>query len=83
MPPGGFPPLQSAGKNQGWPKSGEGGYIALATWGVPTASKRWPPSEWAHKWARWLHNACRMGGYNRLGAAVRIRGGIRVGKLAT
>ena len=27
-----------------------------------TASNRGPESEVAHKWARWLHNPCRLGG---------------------
>ena len=29
--------------------------------GVPTASERGAESEVAHKWARWLHNPCRLG----------------------
>ena len=59
---GGSPPLQSGGQNQRWPTSGQGGYITLAAWRVPTASKRGAESEVAHKWARWLHNPCRLGG---------------------
>ena len=59
---GGSPPLQSGGQNQRWPTSGQGGYITPAAWGVPTASERGAESEVAHKWARWLHNPCRLGG---------------------
>ena len=60
MPHGGSPPLQSGGQNHRWPTSGQGGYINPAAWGVPTASKRGAESEVAHKWARWLHNPCRL-----------------------
>ena len=77
------PPLKSAGRNQKWPTSGQGGYITPAAWGVPTTSERGAESEVAHKWARWLHNPCRLGGPHRF----RVRGGIRsgpqVGKVAT
>ena len=62
MLPGGSQPLQSGGMNQGWTTSGQGGYITPAAWRVPTASKRGAESEVAHKWARWLHNPCRLGG---------------------
>ena len=37
----------------------------------------------AHKWARWLHNPCRLGEPHRFGAGGRIRGGPQVGKVAT
>ena len=40
----------------------EGGYITPTAWGVPTASERRAESEVAHKWARWLHKPCRLGG---------------------
>ena len=53
--PGGSPPLQSKRQNQKWPLCGQGGYITLAAWGIPSASKRGAESEVAHKWARWLH----------------------------
>ena len=33
-----------------------------STWGVPTASERGAESKVAHKWARWLHNPCCLGG---------------------
>ena len=29
--------------------------------GIPIASERGAKSEVAHKWARWLHNPCRLG----------------------
>ena len=32
-----------------------------AAWGIPTASERGAESKVAHKWARWLHNPCRLG----------------------
>ena len=60
-PPGGSPPLQSGGQNQKWLGSGQGGYITPAAWGIACASKRGAESEVAHKWARWLHNPCRLG----------------------
>ena len=37
----------------------------------------------AHKWARWLHNPCHLGGRHRFRAGGRIRGGPQVGKVAT
>ena len=61
LPPWGSPALQSGGKNQKWPTSGQGGYITPAAWGVRSASERGAKSEVAHKWARWLHNPCRLG----------------------
>ena len=54
-----------------------------AAWGVPTASKRGAESEVGHKWARWLHNPCRLGEANRFKAGGRIRFGQQVGKVAT
>ena len=53
--------FKGGGQNQKWPTSGQGGYITPAAWGVPTASERGAESEVAHKWARWLHNPCRLG----------------------
>ena len=55
------PPLQGGGQNQKWPTSGQGGYITPAAWGVPSVSERRAESEVAQKWARWLHNPCRLG----------------------
>ena len=68
MPPLGSPPLQSGRQNQRWPTSGPGGYITPAAWGVPTASEWGAESEVAHKWAKWLHNPCRLGGPHRFRA---------------
>ena len=68
MPPGGSPTLQSGGQNQKWPGSGLGGYITPAALGVATALERGAESEVAHKWARWLHNPCRLGGPHRFKA---------------
>ena len=62
MPPRGSPPLQSGGQNQRWTTSGQGGYITRAAWGVPTASEWGAEAEVAHKWARWSHNPCHLGG---------------------
>ena len=82
LPSRGSPMLQSGGQNQKWPTSGQGGYITPAAWGVPTASERGAVSEGAHKWARWLHNPCRLGAPHRCRAGGRIRGGPQVGKVA-
>ena len=54
-----------------------------AAWGVPTASEQGAESEMAHKWARWLHNPCRLGGSPPLQSGGRFRGGPQVGKVAT
>ena len=54
--------LQSGGQNQKWPTSGQGGYITPAAWGVADASGQGAESEVAHKWARWRHNPCLLGG---------------------
>ena len=83
LPPRGSPPLQSGGQNQKWPRNGQGGYITPAAWGVPTASKREAESEVTHKWARWLHYPCRLGGPHLFKAGGRIRSGPQVGKVAT
>ena len=77
---GGSPPLQSGGQNHRWPTSGQGGYITPAAWRVPTASKRGAESEVAHKWARWLHNPCRLAGPHRFKAGSRIIGGPQVAR---
>ena len=82
MPPGGSPPLRSAGLHQKWPTSGQGGYITLAARAVPTASERRADSEVAHKWPRWLHNPCRLGGPHRFRAGGTIRSGPQLGKVA-
>ena len=48
-----------------------------------TTSERGAESEVAHKWARWLHNPCHLGGPHRFRAGGRLRGGPKVGKVAT
>ena len=58
-------------------------YITPAAYGVPTASKQGAKSEVAHKWARWLHNPCRLRGPHRFKAGGKIRSGPQVGKVAT
>ena len=75
--------LHSGGQNQRWPTSGQGGYITPAAWEVPTASEQGAKSEVARKWARWLHNPCRLKGPHRFTAGGRIRGGPQVDKVAT
>ena len=45
--------------------------MTLAASGVPTALERGAESEVAHKWARWLHNPCRLGGPYRSKAGAR------------
>ena len=82
MPPGGSPTLQSGGQNQKSPRNGQGGYITPAAWGVPNASERGTKSKLAHKWAGWLHKACRQGGPQRFRAGDRIRNGPQMGKVA-
>ena len=64
----GVPTASERGQSQRRPTSGQSGYITPGAWGVPTASKRRAETELAHKWARWLHNPCRLGGTNRFGA---------------
>ena len=49
----------------------------------PNPAERGTESEVAHKWARWLHNPCRLGDPHRFRAGGRIRGGPQVGKVAT
>ena len=66
---------ERVGQNQKWPINGQGGYITPAASGIPTASKRGAKSEVAHKWARWLHNPCRLGDPLRFRAGGKIRSG--------
>ena len=61
----------------------QGGYITPAAWGFPTASKWEAESQVAYKWARWLHNPCRLGVPHRFTAGATIRGGPQVGKVVT
>ena len=83
LPPRGSPPLHSGGQDQSWPTSGQGGYLTPAASGVPTALERGAGSEVAHKWARWLHNPCRLGGPQLFTAGGSIRSSSQVGKVAT
>ena len=83
MPPGGSRPAWERGvQNHRWPTSGQGGYITPAALGVPTASGRGAESQVAHKWARWLHNPCRLGGTHRFRAGGTKKSGPQVGKVA-
>ena len=83
LPYRGSPPLQSGGRNQKWPTSGQNGYLTPAVSGIPTASERGVESEVAHKWAKWLPHPCRIGDPHRFRAGGRIRSGPQVGKMAT
>ena len=86
LPPWAYPRLKSGGQNPKGPTSGQSGYITPGPWGIATASERGAKSEVAHKWARWLHNACRLGDPLRLrafGAGGTIRIGPQVVKVAT
>ena len=49
--------------------------VTLAAWGIPAASERGGESKVAHKWARWLHNPCRLGDPHRFKARSRIGSG--------
>ena len=49
----------------------------------PNPAERGTESKVAPKWARWLHNPCRLGGPHRFRAGDRIRGGPQVGRVAT
>ena len=40
LPSRGSPPLQSGGKNQKWPTSGQSGYVTPAVSGIPTTAER-------------------------------------------
>ena len=83
LPYRGSPPLQSGGRNQKWPTSGQIGYLTPAASGIPTASERGAKSEVAHKWANWLPHPCRIGDPHRFRAGGKIRSGPQVGKVAT
>ena len=56
--------------------------MAPAASGVPTGSERGTKSQVAQKWARWLHNPCRLV-VPRFRVRGRIRGRPQVGKAAT
>ena len=64
-----------------------GGYITPAAWGSPSALDRGGTSgqlsEVANKWARWLHNPCRLRGPHCFKARGKIRSGPQVGQMAT
>ena len=83
LPSRGSPPLQSGGRNQKWPTSGQSGYVTPAVSGIPTASERGAKSEVAHLWAKWLGHPCRLGDPHRFRARGKIRSGPLVGKVAT
>ena len=79
---GGSPTLQSKEQHQQWPTSGQIGYITLAVWGVPNASKQRRKSAVPHEGADWLHNPYRLGS-QCFRAREKISSGPQVGRLAT
>ena len=83
LPPWRSPPLQSGGQKQKWPTSRPHGYQTPAALGLPAASERVAKSEVAYKWARWLHNPCRLRGSHRFVAGGKIKSGPQVGHMAT
>ena len=83
LPYRGFPPLQSGGQNQKWPRSRQIGYLTPAVSGIPSAAELGAKSEVAHKWAKWLPHPCRIGDPHRFRAGGKIRSGPQVGKVAT
>ena len=81
--PTGVPALQSGGQNQQWPTSWPGGYIILAAWGLPNASRRGTKSPGAHFWTRWLHDPYRLGGHQSFRVGDQSSSGPQVGRVAT
>ena len=81
--------LEIGGQTRRRATSEQSGYIIpfargpTAAWGVPTASERGAESEVAHKWARWLHNLCRLGFPHRFTSGGGFRRGPHVGTVAT
>ena len=75
--------FRAGGQNQKWPTCRQGGYITPAASGIPSARERGVESEVAHKWARWLHNPCRLGDRFRFRAGGKIKSGPLLGKVAT
>ena len=65
--------LQSKGQDQNWSTAEPTGYITLAIWRVPDASKRVGGGGVAPKWAGWLHNPCRLGGPRSFVAGDKIK----------
>ena len=68
---------------RGGPQVGMVATSPLPPEGSPPLQSGGTGSEFAHKWARWLHHPCRLGGPHRFRAGSRIRGGPQVGKVAT
>ena len=85
MPTCGPPLVLPPALKRSGPPGGRGYLAALLTCGpLPaTALERGAQSEGAHKWARWLHNPCCLGGPHRFRAGGKIKGGPQVGKVAT
>ena len=73
--------LQGGEQNQHRPKNGPAAYITTAAGGVPNASEHQAKSKWAHKWAKWLHNPCNLGGPQVFRGWDKIRTGPQMGRL--
>ena len=81
--PGGPHRFRAGGRIKGGQQVGRLATKPLPPGGVPTTPERGVESQVAHKWARWLHNPCRLGDPQHFRARGRIRGGPQVGKVAT
>ena len=65
------------------PQVGKVATSLLPPRGSPPLQSGGTESELAHKWARWLHHPCRLGGPHRVTAGGRSRSGPQVVKVAT
>ena len=79
----GSPSVSERGSNNRLQANGQGGYMTLAISGSPSASERRTTSEVAHKWARWLHDPCRLGVPFRFRPGEKITSRSQMGKVAT
>ena len=70
------------GRIRSGPQVGKLATKPLAPRGSPLLQTGGAESERAYKWARWVHNPCRLGGPHRFTARGRIRSGPEVGKVA-
>ena len=75
--------FRAGGKIRSGPQVGKGATSPLPYRGSPPLQSEGAKSEVAHKWARWLHNLCRLGGPYRFTAGGKIRSGPQEVKVAT
>ena len=80
---GGANRFRVGGRITGGPQAGKEATWPLPLGGSPPLQRRGAESEVAHKWARWLHNPCRLGGPQDFRAGGRKRSGPKFGKVAT